>query len=78
MNKSVKSKIFQMVEDIKDENVLKMVMEDVAFYAGKQDITDDLNQNQLKELDSTIKEADDNEIMKWNDFKKEIHEWKKE
>ena len=77
MEQSVKSKIFKMVEGIDDENVLRMVMEDVAFYAGKQDVTDELNADQLKELDAALKEADNKDTIDWSDFKKEMGEWKK-
>lgn len=77
MEESVKSKIYKMVEDIDDENVLRMVMEDVAFYADKQDVTDELSEDQLKELDKGIKEADNKETIDWSDFKKEMGEWKK-
>ena len=52
-------------------------MEDVAFYANKKDIVDQLSTNQLKELDKAIEEADKKETISWNDFKKEMKEWKK-
>ena len=77
MNKEVKSKIFQLVDSIEDENILQMVMEDVAYYASNKDIADDLTKEQLKELDEAISEADKNETIDWKDFKKEINEWKK-
>jgi len=77
MSKAVKSKIYKMLEEIKDENVLNQVMEDVAFYATKKDIVDDLSPAQLKELDKAIEEADNKETISWDDFKKEMNEWKK-
>ena len=52
-------------------------MEDVAFYAGKKDIADQLSPDQLKELDKAIEEADNKETIPWDDFKKEMKEWKK-
>ena len=54
-----------------------MVMEDVAYYTNNKDIMDDLNEEQLKELDEAISEADNNETIDWEDFKKEMNEWKK-
>jgi hypothetical protein len=51
-------------------------MEDVAFYATKKDMVDELNPNQLKELDKAIKEADNKETIPWDEFKKEMKEWK--
>lgn len=77
MSNDVKSKIYQLVESIEDENILQMVMEDVAYYASNKDVADELTKDQLKELDEAISEADKNEITDWNDFKKEMNEWKK-
>ncbi len=77
MSKAVKSKIYQLLDGIEDETVLNQVMEDVAFYATKKDIVDQLAPDQLKELDKAIKEADNKETISWNDFKKEMKEWKK-
>jgi len=54
-----------------------MVMEDVAYYASNKDITDELNEEQSKELDEAISEADNNETIDWDEFKKEMNEWKK-
>lgn len=77
MSEGVKSKIYQLIDSIEDENILRMVMEDVAYYAGNKDITDELSKEQLKELDEAISEADNNETTDWNDLKKEMNEWKK-
>lgn len=65
-----------MLEDINDETILNQVMEDVAFYSGKKDITDELTPQQLEELDTAINEADSNETISWEDFKKEMTGWK--
>lgn len=77
MSKEVKSKIYRLIDSIDDENILQMVIEDVAYYASNKDITDELSKKQLKELDEAIAEVDNNDILDWNDFKKEINEWKK-
>ena len=77
MSKEVKSKIHKMIDSIEDENTLQMLMEDVAYYTGYNDVAEDLSQEQLKELDDAISEADKNETVDWNDFKKEMNEWKK-
>ena len=77
MSKAVKTKIYELLEDIEDEAVLNQVMEDVAFYATKKDAVDELNASQLKELDKAIEEADNKETISWSDFKKEMKEWKK-
>lgn len=49
-------------------------MEDVAFYTSRKDAVDYLNENQLKELDETIKEVDKGEVVSWRDFAREITE----
>ena len=77
MSKEVKTKIYKMLEGIEDESVLNQGMEDVAFYATKKDIVDELSTNQLKELDKAIAEADNKETIIWDDFKKEMNEWRK-
>ena len=77
MSKEVKSKIYRLIDSIDDENILQMVIEDVTYYASNKDITDELSKKQLIELDEAIAEVDNNEILDWNDFKKEINEWKK-
>lgn len=78
MDKNIKAKIYKLLEEISDEATLNMVMEDVAFYAGKKDITDELTAAQLQELDTAIKEADEGETISWDDFKKEMNEWRKQ
>ena len=77
MSKEVKSKIYQLIDSIDDENILQMVVEDVTYYASNKDITNELSKKQLKELDEAISEVDNNETLDWDDFKKEINEWKK-
>ena len=66
-----------MVESIQDEMMLNQVMEDVAFYIAENDITDSLDNAQLNKLDKAIKEADTKNTITWDDFKKEMNEWKK-
>jgi predicted transcriptional regulator len=77
MGDEVKSKIHQLVDSIGDEGVLQQVMEDVAFYASKKNELDWLAPEQLAELDAAIKEADAGETITWDEFKKEMDEWRK-
>jgi hypothetical protein len=77
MSKAVKTKIYQLLDGIEDEAVLNQVMEDVALYATKKDIVDQLAPDQLKQLDKAIEEVDNKETISWGDFKKEMKEWKK-
>ena len=77
MSKDVKDKINKLLNEIEDEAVLNQLMEDVVFYASKKDIVDQLSPGQLKELDKAIEEADNKESITWDEFKKEMKEWKK-
>jgi hypothetical protein len=77
MSKEVKCEIHKMIDSIEDENILQMVMEDVAYYASNKEVTEELTKQQLKELDESISETDKNETMDWSDFKKEMNEWTK-
>jgi hypothetical protein len=77
MSNDIKLKIYQQLDDIKDETILNQVMEEVVFYTGKKDIIDNLTPEQLNELDTALKEADDNKTIPWDDFKKEMNEWRK-
>ncbi|HEX7844520.1 MAG TPA: hypothetical protein VF476_01900 [Chitinophagaceae bacterium] len=77
MSKELKAKIYKMLDSIEDETILNQLMEDVAFYASKKDTIDKLTPEQLKELDKAITEADKGETISWNDFKKEMNEWRK-
>lgn len=77
MSEDVKTKIHQMIDTITDNSVLQMVAEDIQYYAGTTDIVDELNAKQLQELDEAISEVDNNDTTSWDDFKKEMAEWKK-
>lgn len=71
----VKEKIHKLLNSIEDEETLNQVMEDVMFYKSQKKVVS-LKSEQAKELQEAIKEADNNEVVSWNDFKKEINEWK--
>ena len=77
MSEEVRFKIYQLINSIEDESILQMVMEDVAYYASNKDITDELSEEQLKELNEAVSEADNHETIDWEEFKKEMNEWKK-
>ncbi len=52
-------------------------MENAAFNTNKKDIVDELNAEQLEELDKAITEADNKETISWDEFKKDMNEWRK-
>ena len=65
-----------MLNDIKDETILQQVMEDVAFYTNNKDLSNNLTPEDLNDLDAAINQADNNETVSWQDFRKEMIEWK--
>ena len=77
MSKEVKSKIYKMIDSIEDEKTLQMVMEDVAYYTSGNEVADELTKEQLQELDEAISQAENDETIDWNDFKKEMNGWEK-
>ncbi len=77
MSNTVKDRIHKLVDDIHNEETLNQVMEDVAFYSSKEDVMNNLKADQLKELEAAMKEADNNEVISWADFRNELGEWKK-
>jgi predicted transcriptional regulator len=52
-------------------------MEDVTFYASKKNGMDLLTIEQRAELNEAIKEADAGETITWDEFKKDMDEWRK-
>ena len=77
MTEDIKSKIYRLLDSIEDENILQMVAEDITYYAAGKDIMDDLDADQQQELNEAIREADNKDTIDWNDFVKEMNEWKK-
>lgn len=77
MADDIKLKIIKILDGIDEENVLMQVMEDVAFYAAEKDIIDDLSASQLKDLDDAINQANNKDVIHWNNFKNEINEWRR-
>ena len=77
MDNELKAKIHQLVDSIEDQSVLEMIMEEIAYYAGHKEILDELDDEQQKELNKAILEADDDEAIDWEDFKKQMSEWEK-
>ena len=76
MSNSVKDKIYKMLDKIKDEQILTQVMEDVAFYTSQKDSVDVLSEEQLRQLEAAMAEADKDQVISWSDFKDELSKWK--
>ena len=74
----MKSKIYELLDTIKDESTLVQVMEDVMFYASKDETVESLSPRQLNELDLAIAEVEKDETITLDEFKKDLDEWRKE
>ena len=77
MSEVVKSKIHQLLATIDDESILVQVMEDVMFYASKDETVESLSPRQLNELDLAIAELGKNETITLDEFKKDLDGWRK-
>ena len=77
MTQDIKFKIIKILDGSDEESILIQVMEDVAFYAEEKDIIDDLSASQLKDLDDAINQANNKDVILWDDFKNEINEWQR-
>ena len=78
--KELKKKLHKLIDSIDDKQVLNILNEDIAPYATKKragaDNDDDLTAEQLKELQEAIAEIDRGETISWEEFKKELREWR--
>jgi len=77
MNNELKSRIYRLVDSIEDENVLQMIMDEISYYAGHQEIIDELNEEKQKELNKAISDADSDDEIDWEEFNKETNDSKK-
>ena len=76
MGAALKDKIHDMVNTIHDEETLNQVMEDIEFYTSRKNELNSLTETQLQELDIALKEADSNQVISFEDFRRELSEWK--
>ena len=54
----------------------KKVLEDIEFYTSRKNELNSLTETQLQELDIALKEADSNQVISFEDFRRELSEWK--
>jgi PHD/YefM family antitoxin component YafN of YafNO toxin-antitoxin module len=78
----LKQKLYKLIDSIEDEHTLNVLHEDVVPYLIENktkeldDAEDDLTEDQLKELDEAIAEADRGDTISYEDFKKNMDEWR--
>jgi PHD/YefM family antitoxin component YafN of YafNO toxin-antitoxin module len=78
----LKKKLHELIDSIEDEHTLSVLHEDIVPYVIENrtkeadDIEDDLTEEQLKDLDESIAEADRGETISFEEFKKNMEEWR--
>ncbi len=74
----LKKELVAYIENINDEELLSLLKEDIVFYGNVKDadITDDLNEEQLKELKALSEEDETNEIDTLDEFQKATGQWR--
>ena len=75
--KELKEKLYKLIDSIEDEQVLQTLHEDVAPYAiNRAQESDDLTEEQLRELSEADKEIERGETISWENLKKEMAAWR--
>jgi hypothetical protein len=78
----LKKKLHELIDSIDDEHTLSILNEDIVPYVienrtkEKDEADDDLTEEQLKELDEAIAEANRGETISYEEFKKNMEEWR--
>ena len=78
----LKKKLHELIDSIDDEHILNVLNEEVVPYVienRKKELDeedDDLTEEQLKELDEAIAEVDRGETITYEEFKKNMEEWR--
>ncbi len=79
-SKEIKKEIHEYIDRIDDEETLWTLHEDVAEYLKKEtpvenEEEDYLTNEQEKQLDEAIKQADKGEVMDFDEFKRRVSSW---
>lgn len=78
----LKKKLHELIDNIDDEHTLSVLNDDVMPYVIENrtkeadNMEDDLTEDELKELDEAIEEADRGETISFEEFKKNMEEWR--
>lgn len=81
----LKKKLHELIDSIEDEHTLNVLNEDVVPYVIENrtkeadeeadEAEDNLTEEQLKELDQAIKEADEGKTISYEEFKRRMSKW---
>ncbi len=75
----IKRELHEYIDSINDKKTLMMVHEEVGSYL-KHDIVkddDELTEEQEKQLEEAIRQADAGDTMPWEELKASLEEWRK-
>jgi hypothetical protein len=74
----LKKELVSYIENTNDEELLSLLKEDFVFYGKVKDtdITDGLNEDQLKELRTLAEEDESKDIETLDEFKKATEKWR--
>jgi len=80
--KKLRKQLHKLIDSIDDEHVLNVLSEDIIPYViknrTKEANEDDLTEEQEKELEEAIKEADRGETVSYEEFKETMDRWRTE
>jgi len=74
----LKKELVAYIENTNDEELLSLLKEDIVFYGKVKDadITDDLSDEQLKELKALSEEDESKDTDTLDEFKKATQQWR--
>lgn len=75
----LKKELHELIDNIEDEAMLSMVKEDIVLYQktdAKFDDLSDLTAEERADLEESINEDPEKDIISHEDFKKNIEEWR--
>ena len=74
----LKKELTRLIDETNDEELLSLVKEDMVFYKTSEDsdITDNLSEEQLKELEKLAAEPDEKNTITLDEFNKATDKWR--
>ena len=77
----LKKKLHELIDSIEDEHTLSVLNEDIVPYVIENrtkeldEEDENLTEEQIKQLEKAIKEADEGKTMSHEEFKKRMSRW---
>ena len=77
----IKEELHKLIDNIEDEHTLNVLNEDVVPYVienrtKEEDEEEHLTEEQQKDLEEAIRQADAGETVSWEDFLKATERWR--